>query len=284
MTSIFLICMGCKKERPDKTLQDLFLTDSIPGAHPIAFMPELISGDSLIHKGIFSPDLNDFSHFTVKVIRKTNKQWSKPINAFFNSTYNEHGMSFSPDGNTLFFSSTRPVHVKGIPTTWHLWKSESEKVKDKWSDPEFIDIPNLKNKLISHPSVTNSGTLYFHASNLDYSDMDIYSSKLTNGKYENAEKLSILAYSGISKCTPHISPKEDYLIFASIGDQLDLILSFNDENGKWTEAKVLNTKINTNGQGNPYITPDGAFLFFTTGIGTENWVVKWVNIQSELKK
>ncbi|NAS32369.1 hypothetical protein GTQ40_15400 [Flavobacteriaceae bacterium R38] len=269
----------------------MFLTDRFPGTNPIAFLPELAPEDKLVHKGTFSPDLNeyyytisnkDFSQFTVKVITKVNGQWSASTDAFFNSKYDDHGMSFSPNGNTLFFSSTRPVPVEGVPDTWHIWKSE--KIKGKWSDPEFIDIPNLKNKLISHPSVTNSGTLYFHASNLDYSDMDIYSSKLINGKYENAEKLSIPDYSEVNKCTPHVSPKEDYLIFASIGNQLDLMISFNDGSGAWKETKAFDAKINTNGQGNPYITPDEKFLFFTTGKDSENWSVKWVDISPELKK
>ncbi|WP_262496961.1 hypothetical protein [Formosa algae] len=38
------------------------------------------------------------------------------------------------------------------------------------------------------------------------------------------------------------------------------------------------------GQGNPYITPDDKFLFYTTGGHLEkDWKVKWVNIESELK-
>ncbi|PNW28712.1 hypothetical protein BKP44_07285 [Formosa algae] len=48
--------------------------------------------------------------------------------------------------------------------------------------------------------------------------------------------------------------------------------------------KKLNDKINTMGQGNPYITPDDKFLFYTTGGHLEkDWKVKWVNIESELK-
>jgi hypothetical protein len=58
------------------------------------------------------------------------------------------------------------------------------------------------------------------------------------------QKIFNLLNSKIEKCTPYVSPKEDYLIFATIGNQLNLMISFNDEN---------------------------------------EWSVKWVDIESELK-
>ena len=62
------------------------------------------------------------------------------------------------------------------------------------------------------------------------------------------------------------------------------MISFNDGNGAWSNPKKLNKKINEYGQGNPYVTPDNKFLFFTTGEYLEKkWKVKWVNIESELK-
>jgi Tol biopolymer transport system component len=268
-----------------------FLTEKIPFDTPIEFKGNLTPNDKLIHKGIFSPDLEeyyytlsdtDFEQFDVYMIKKLNGIWSNPQKAFFNSEYSEHGMAFSPDGNSLYFSSTRPTNIKGVLETWHIWKSN--KVNGRWSEPKFVDIPNLRSKLVSHPTITNTGTMYFHVSNLDYGEMDIYYSKMVSDKFEDAEKTSISMNSNNGKCTPYVSPKEDYLIFASIGSQLDLMISFNDGIGGWTNTKSLNEKINDNGQGNPYITPDNKFLFFTTGKYQEkNWKVKWVNIESQIK-
>ena len=34
---------------------------------------------------------------------------------------------------------------------------------------------------------------------------------------------------------------------------------------RWINTKILNKDINNNGQGNPYVTPDNKFLFYTTG-------------------
>ncbi|WP_157972950.1 TolB-like translocation protein [Aureibaculum luteum] len=267
-----------------------FLNEKIPNNIPIAFKQNLIPHNKLIHKGIFSPDLQEyyytisdknFEKFEVFVIKRNKENWTEPKKAFFSSTYSEHGMSFSPNGNTLYFSSTRPVHVSGVLQTWHIWKSD--KVNGKWNEPVFIDIQNLRDKLVSHPTITASGVLYFHTSNLDYSEMDIYQSKNVNGRFENAEKTLISMRSKLEKCTPYVSPKGDYLIFASIGNELDLMISYNDGKGGWMNTKKLNTKINNKGQGNPYVTPDNKFLFFTTGEHLEkNWKVKWVNIESEI--
>lgn len=146
-----------------------------------------------------------------------------------------------------------------------------------------MDIPNLIDKLVSHPTITNSETLYFHTSNLDFSEMDIYHSKKVNGKFENAEKTTISIDSKAGKCTPYVSPNENYLIFASIGNELDLMISYNDGKGGWINTKKLNDKINNMGQGNPYITPNDKFLFYTTGGHLEkDWKVKWGNIESEI--
>jgi hypothetical protein len=98
-------------------------------------------------------------------------------------------------------------------------------------------------------------------SNLDYSEMDIYYSKQVNGIFENADKLTLSMNLKAGKCTPYISPKEDYLLFASIGNQLDLMISFNDGNGGWKNNRKLSNEINNYGQGNPYMTPEINFHF-----------------------
>lgn len=254
-------------------------------------IPLLIPEDQIIHRGIFSPDQNEyyytlsdknFENFDIKYIKKVNQKWSVPQNAFINSGFNDHGMSFSPDGKYLYFSSTRPVTQSGKSNTWHIWRSE--KINNKWSVPMHIDIPNLHGKLISHPTISTSGVLYFHVSNLDYSEMDIYFSKQVNGVFLPAEKVPIPMEVNSYKCTPYISADNSYLIFAAIGDQLDLMISFRGKNGDWTPALSLGDSINQNGQGNPSVTSDGKFLYFTSGSETtEDWVVNKVDMESILK-
>jgi len=257
---------------------------------PIAFKEEFTPPGTLIHRGVFSPDLNEyyytisdkqFEQFDVYVVKKVVAKWSAPQKAFFNSKYSEHGMSFSPDGNSLYFSSTRPTNIDGVSATWHIWKSE--RIGEEWSTPTFVDIPNLRTKLVSHPTIASSGSIYFHSSNLDYSEMDLYHTEQVNGRFQPAKRIPIPTNKQFGKCTPYVSPNEELLIFASIGDQLDLMISHREGKGKWGAARKLNKKINTSGQGNPYLTPDNRYLFFTTGNNPEaDWKVKWVNITAEL--
>ena len=211
-----LFFWGCANENEKFVYQ----TEMIPSQIPLDFKGDLIPDNKIIHKGILSPDLKeyyytvsdkDFQNFDTYVIRKLERNWSEPKQAFFNSEDDEHGMNFSPDGNTIYFSSTRPVNIDGISTTWHIWKAD--KINGIWSKPVFVDIPNLRDRLVSHPTITNSGTLYFHSSNLDYSEMNIYRSMEMKDGFGDAEEISVLKRPGKGNCTPFVSPKEDYLIF-----------------------------------------------------------------------
>ena len=268
-----------------------FLTDSIPNDTPIEFRPFDVPNDKFIHKGTFSPGLDEyyftvsdkqFEQFEVYMQKKENGRWSDPEHAFFNGNYSDHGMSFSPEGNTIYFSSTRPTGIDGIPETWHIWTCH--KVNGKWSEPMFINIPNFENKLVSHPSVSSFGTMYFHASNLDYSEMDIYFSKQVNGNFGAAQKASIEMDTPIAKCTPFISPTENYLIFASVEEELELMITYKDDLGQWTKPIKFNENINNKGQGNPYVTPDDKYLFFTAiDTASKAWKINWVNIEAKLK-
>lgn len=286
---LLVITMDCQNKKPLDAPK--ILHEKTPDDTPLVFLEKLTPQDKLIHKGIFGPDLETyyftisdtgFEHFDVYFVEKIDGQWSQAQSAFFNSQYNEHGMSFSPDGNTLYFSSTRPVQLENMPSTWHIWKSDL--VQGQWTEPSYVDIPNMRDKLVSHPSISRSGTLYFHSSNLDYSEMYLYNATRRNNAFEEASKVSISNIAGMNTCTPYVSPDDDYLIFATIGEALDLMISFPDGKGSWTSTRKLNNKINHQGQGNPYVTPDNTYLFFTVGDDLEKkWQVKWVHIKSELQ-
>lgn len=258
----------------------------IQSTKPINFKKELVQENKIIHRGVFSPDLQEyyftisdktFINFDIFLIKRENNKWSQPQEAFINSQHKDHGMSFSPDGKSIYFSSTRPVGNTSVPMTWHLWKSDQK--DGVWSQPVFIDIPNLRDKLVSHPSVSKSGTIFYHTSNLDYTEMNIYYSKFKDGKYKIGQKLKICNNLKTNYCTPFVSPDEDYLIFAEIGNQLDLLICFNNGNDEWINTKKLETAINNNGQGNPYVTPDNKCLFFATGNNLENWSIKCVSFE-----
>ena len=227
--------------------------------------------DGIIHKGIFSPDLRSFyytlsdsnyTRFEVFEMSRKGGTWSKARKAFFNTEHSEHGMSFSTDGETLYFSSTRPTRQADVPDTWHLWMSK--KVHGIWTEAVWIDIPNLRDKLLSHPTLTSSGKMYFHASKLDYSEMDLYVSEFREGKFLPAQKVLLPKAEEMAKCTPFVAEDESYLLFARIGEALDLMVTYKQADGSWSAPKLLPDSINQNGQGNPFVTPDHQYLIYTT--------------------
>jgi len=129
LLTIMSILLNCKHKKSPK---ELFLIDKIPTYAPISFHLDTIPENKIIHKAILSPtyesyyfvlsDLN-FTNFDIYVSKKEEDIWGSPQKSFFNTAYDEHGISFSLDGNTVYFSSTRPVERIGISDTWHLWKS-----------------------------------------------------------------------------------------------------------------------------------------------------------------
>lgn len=280
----FILMISCSPKKADHSS----LLEESPKNLPLPFKPELIPEGKIIHSGSLSPDLTTYLYtlsdaryqrFDVYTIERTNDGWTRSKEAFFNSGFNEHGAKFSPDGNTIYFTSTRPTGIAGVADTWHIWKSEKQ--QNGWSKPTFVDIPNLRDKLVSHPSITESGTLYFHASNPDYSEMTIYSAQSTAGKFGDAQKLTITENN--LACTPFVTADGQMLIYAAIGNQLDLMISRKTTEGDWSKPVPLDEQINTSGQGNPYLTSDDKYLFYTTGTEPKagqnpDWQVNWVDL------
>ena len=292
MKNPLLICvlsvmLGCTN-RPNE-METLFLVERVPEGLPMHYAPTDIQPGYIIHRGIFSNDLSEFyftisdtsfSNFTVQVTSKIQGKWTKPKEAFFNSKYDDHGMSFSPDGNTLVFSSTRPTPSDKVPQTWHIWRSEQD--EEGWSTPVYVEIPNLRSKLISHPTLGPNGTIYFQASNLDYSELSIYYSRLSNGKYQDAEKIpfDLNAY---GYCTPYLSADGNHLVFAAVNEHLDLYICDKLKNDQWSTPRKLSDEINRHGQGNPYLTPGGDFLFYAIeDKKTGQWRINWISTASFL--
>jgi hypothetical protein len=264
---------------------------SPPQNSPLTFLPQLIPAGKIAHAGIFSPDLRDFyytlsdtnfSQFDVLTVSRQDKGWSQPREAFFNSSYMEHGVHFTVDKKWAYFSSNRPSGKPGMLEDWKIWRCAS--VDDAWGEPELVDVPGMEQRVMSHPSVTHSGRLYFHSYHPDFTDMTLFSSEIQDDGFEPAIRVTLPGWENQKALTAFITPDESYLLFTKKFDDFlthEIYIS-SSINGDWGTPTRLPDSINRNNLGNPYITPDGNYLFYAAGVWTSDapahdWVIKWVD-------
>ena len=280
---VLLICVplifsSCKRE--NKILKDtdfkLVSYDNV-----LEQLVEKLPSDKIIHRATLSNDSEqfyvtisnrNFTLFDIMMVDINEGSLGVLENTTINSPdHDDHGLSFSPDGRSLYFSSTRPRSETDTMYRWSLWKSNFN--NGKWDEPYHIPIPNLNQKHISHPSITIDSILYFHVSDLDYSNMSVHNFDLKNKHNSNAQEVKFSEDFKSGTCTPFILSDQDKLLFASIGGSLDLVICDELENGEWTKCNSLFKDIIKNGLGNPTVSSDGQHLFYTTG--TYDFSVPW---------
>jgi Tol biopolymer transport system component len=253
---------------------------------PEMFAPGIISTDLDESCGSFSPDGQTF-YFVRRGAYTTSPpislicfselrggKWPHPEVAPFSGTYLDASPYFSRDGKRLFFSSKRPTKSNPKGHDWNIWFVD--KIDGQWSDPQELGEPINTAKNDTNPAVAADGTIYF-ASDRDSAPgyFHIYCAHLTNGKYDQPEKLGPEINSGDAETNPYISPDQKILIFASYRkdnlngggnhyDRADLYVSENRD-GQWTPARHLEHGINTTAsEGNPTMSPDGKWFYFTS--------------------
>jgi len=253
---------------------------------PEIFAPEIISTDLDESCGSFSPDGQTF-YFVRRGAYTTSPpislicfselragKWTHPEVASFSATYLDACPCFSTDGKRLCLQSKPPTKSNGNSRDWNVWVVD--KIEGDWSDPRELSEPINTAKNDTNPAIAADGTVYF-ASDRDSAPgyFHIYRAHLTNGKYEQPEKLGPEINSGDAETNPYISSDQKILIFASYRkdnlngggnhyDRADLYVSVNRD-GHWTPARHLEHGINTTAsEGNPTMAPDGKWFYFTS--------------------
>ena len=206
--------------------------------------------------------------------RFKNGKWAEPEIAPFSGKYKDFNPCISPDGSKLFFISNRTDSTKKTTDTdiWMVKKSG-----DGWSEPENIGVPVNSPGYELGCSVTNDGTLYFSSTRKN-GNLDLYCSRLLNGKYQEPDSLGEAINTAYSESDPFVAPDESYILFSSEGrpdaasgtgasagyTRSDLYISFHKD-GKWTAAKNLGPLINTPAEeSSPWISRDGKTFYFTS--------------------
>ncbi len=283
---LMIVLPSCNEEKAiySKNSSSNIITEQL-----MKSLSQSIPSDKIIHRATLTPGGDsfyitlsdyDFTNFDIQIANIRGDSIFKLTATTINSNeHDDHGLSFSPSENSVYFSSTRPRSEQDTSYQWAIWKSEGK--GESWTEPRHIPIHNLKNKHVSHPSITRDGVLYFHSSDLDYSNMHIYRTESIDHKYREAKKVVFPTYFTSGTCTPYISPNEDNVIFASIGTQLDLYRCSSFIDNEWKDCNIMSGQINKNGLGNPSVSIDENKLFYTTGTYdfTEKWKVKFTALE-----
>ena len=286
-TGLFVaFCSKDSSSPQEKSLSGPYLGQTPPGTTPVKFAQGIVSTGK--DWGItFSPDGREcfFTRNTgrpaILTCKEENGKWTSPVSAIFSEPYNEIEPHITPDGNTLYYGSHRPL--PGTSSTdlhqWYVTKTESG-----WSEPMPMD-PPLKNIFMMYPSVAGNGNMYFTAAENPALDQWISVSRYMDGSYQEPEKLSetvnIKSYPG----HPFIEIDEGYIIYDVVpGSNVsirELYICFRSTGGTWSSPISLHDRLAVGTEtACPFVTRDGKYLFFE-----HNGDIYWVDssIIEELK-
>ncbi len=278
ITFLVLITMGFAIMKP--------ISKKLQPETPVLFAKGVISTADDEFGATFTPD-GKTCYFTMKspstissnivvICYSTFKdgQWGEPEIAPFSGKYKDFNPSISPDGSKLFFISNRPVDGRKHART-DIWMVERR--GNGWGEPINLGSPVNTDGYELACSVANDGTLYFSSTGTT-GNMDIYCSKLADGKYQAPERLDTTINTAYKENDPFIAPDQSYILFSSLGrpDALseagasvsyprsDLYISYR-KNGKWTPAKSLGPVINSTADDScPFVSRDGRTLYFSS--------------------
>ncbi|MCB2409523.1 hypothetical protein [Hymenobacter lucidus] len=192
-------------------------------------------------------------------------RWQTPTLVPFASPFRDIDPIFSPDGQRLYFNSTRPYDNSATERpNFDVWVVE--RTGSGWSEPRRVAGVSQDSTSESYASVARNGTMYFTSTRRGGAGKsDIYASRLKNGQYQPAQALALNTPG--SDGNPFISANDQLLLF--ISDRpggfggTDLYLSYRQGKG-WSQPYNLGPKVNTAGsEFCPALSADGRTLYFS---------------------
>lgn len=285
LLTVVVLFLDCSERNEFPILEGPYLGQKPPGMTPELFAPGIISTERVELNSVFSPDGKEFffaaTEGDVDIIyysEQIDGRWAKPKAAPFSGNAIDVDMSYSEDGNRLYFCSNRKSAASiGGMDIWY-----SERTEEGWSDAVNLGIPVNSPAHDTYPIFTQNGGLYIGSQREGTrGDKDIYYTRLVDGRYQTPVRLDDAVNSDYGEGDTYVAYDESYMIINSWGrpgefGRGDLYVSFQKEDGTWTSAKNMGANINTGfTEYCPFLSYDGKYLFFTstrTGNGDIYWV------------
>lgn len=278
MKPMLLIALAMVAIPPQTPYNPYASREPIP--QPAIFAPGVISTQDYELNAAFVPDGNSIyftkstpqfpGFLTIVVSHYIDSRWSEPEVAEFSGQYSDADPFVAPDGQKLFFISTRPSGGK-LKMDNDIWMVE--KTSEGWDLPQNLGSAVNSSGQELYPTVDRNGTLYFVSMRPGgKGNSDLYSSRIINGRYDQPQNLGDAINTRYGEGDACIASDGSFIIFTSTGrpDDMgggDLYISEN-KNGSWTPARHLGPKVNSVAREFcPIISPDGKYLFFTSERG-----------------
>jgi Tol biopolymer transport system component len=199
--------------------------------------------------------------------RLENGAWTAPEIAPFSGRYTDIDPTFSPDGKSLFFASTRPTDGVEPRKDFDLWVVE--RTGAGWSEPRNLGAPVNGAGSETTTSVTSDGTLYIGASGREggpRTGRRLYVSRRVDGRYQVPEPLPAPIDAGEEDSNQYVFPDGRSMIYLSKrpGSEAALYASYL-ENGTWSEPVAVGASLNAEfSPYTPLVSPDGRTFYFTS--------------------
>jgi hypothetical protein len=252
-----------------------YLGQRPPGGSPKIFAPGIISGKGRMHCfPAISQDLKEIYWMTIPpkiyFVKYRDGRWSDPEVSPSFEEYVCMRPFFSHDNERLYFSSANIPGGCGSLDIWYV-----ERTRAGYSEPINIGVPINTEKLETQQTFTRYGNIYYcgWVEGKRFNRGILYS-RYDDGIYSEpqilAEPINIIDNNTIDY-TPFIAPDESYLLFSSnrhntTEEDCRIYLSSRNEAGVWSNPIDLNDRMDFEKDSrDPYVSPDGKYLFFSSG-------------------
>jgi Tol biopolymer transport system component len=285
-TAIFIaeaFCiLNCSSGKSD--LLDIPYPYPRPDSIALPFLPGIVSSDSLDFNLAFSPDgmIIYFSRSKQGkwlILQSTfdGKNWSLPTTAPFSEKEYSQADPFVSNDGSIYYISNRPLNENDTLPDFDIWFVKSLS-RNKWSDPINVEGVN-SDSTEYYVSLANNGNMYFASTRMGgYGGLDIYVSKLVNGKFTTPENLGTGVNTLADEHDPLILGEEEFVIFNSFArpdsyGEADLYYSSRMPDGSWDTSKNMGSLFNTSTyEYCSNISPDKKYFLFSS-----EYDVKWIN-------
>lgn len=275
---------GCGSRDGFPVLRGPYLGQPPPGAEPALFAPGIVSTGFYERDLAVSPDGSEIfygvvfgQYATIMRARLANGAWTEPEVAPFARELEYYCLepAFSPDGNRLYFLSTRPPEGMEPKPGWahqNIWAVDRG-ADGEWGRPHLAGPPISTDDEEYFPSLTNDGTIYFSRRPPGDRQDRIWRARPAGGSFAEPEMLPAQVNGDWTIYNACISPDEGYLVACVAGKEPEAspgvaryYVFFRNADDRWSEGVNLGEKINPpRAQAmSPSITRDGKYLFFAS--------------------